>query len=348
MSKITVLMPVYNGEKYLKEAIDSILKQTYEDYEFLIINDGSTDNTETIIKSYQDRRIVYYKNEQNKGLIYTLNKGLKLAKGEYIARMDADDISLPERFNKQMDFMDTHLNICACCTNAVTINMVGKRISKKWWEKSSIPVEWLILFANPMMHPSMFIRKSFLDMHNFLYDSKSYICEDYDLWTRFTLYSKMARLDDVLLLYRNSKDSVTYSNSKIAQQNSIISNIKLIESLTGEIPSPFHSYLTAFGGVKKDKPEFVKIIVLKNWLDNLSNILADKWEWNKKIKKSVKTDYNRIVISFLGRFQRKSLFKDFLSFRIFGFHFYILLFLNFMRYSTRQITKIIYHKQDGS
>ena len=99
---ITVLMPVYNGEKYLQQAIESILKQTFTDFEFLIINDGSTDNSENIILSYDDSRIRYIKNEENLRLIRTLNKGIELAKGKYIARMDCDDISLPYRFEKQL------------------------------------------------------------------------------------------------------------------------------------------------------------------------------------------------------------------------------------------------------
>ena len=108
MSKplVSVLMAVYNGEKYLLEAIESILNQTYTNFEFLIINDGSTDSTEEIILSYSDQRIRYIKNEQNLKLIASLNKGLDLAKGKYIARMDADDISLPDRLEKQVNFLE--------------------------------------------------------------------------------------------------------------------------------------------------------------------------------------------------------------------------------------------------
>ncbi len=95
---ISVLMPAYNGEKFLAEAIDSVLNQTFPDFELLIVNDGSGDATETIIKGYSDNRIVYIKNDINRGLIYTLNKGVDEAKGKYIARMDVDDICLPERW----------------------------------------------------------------------------------------------------------------------------------------------------------------------------------------------------------------------------------------------------------
>jgi len=105
--KISVVMAVYNGEKYLREAIDSILNQTFNDFEFIIINDGSTDDSAEIIKSYNDPRIILIQQE-NKGLAAALNEGIKIAKGKFIARMDADDISLKTRLEKQIQFMEAH------------------------------------------------------------------------------------------------------------------------------------------------------------------------------------------------------------------------------------------------
>ena len=113
---VSVVMPVYNGEKYLRESIDSILNQTYTDYEFIIVNDGSNDKTEEIILSYNDNRIRYIKNEKNLQIVKSLNRGIELAKGRYIARMDADDISLPRRFEKQITFMENNLEIGVCGT----------------------------------------------------------------------------------------------------------------------------------------------------------------------------------------------------------------------------------------
>src|SRR5580698_9685158 len=106
--KVTVLMPVYNGEKYIKEALESILQQTFIDFEFLIINDGSTDNSVSIIKSFNDNRIRLIHNEKNSGLVYSLNKGIGLSNGEYIARMDCDDVSIPERLEKQVGFLNSN------------------------------------------------------------------------------------------------------------------------------------------------------------------------------------------------------------------------------------------------
>ena len=112
--QISVVMPAYNAEKYITEAIDSILFQTFKDFEFIIINDASTDSTKDIIESYKDPRIKLVNNEQNKGVAKSLNIGISVACGKYIARMDADDIALPERFQKQFDFMEQHPNIDVC------------------------------------------------------------------------------------------------------------------------------------------------------------------------------------------------------------------------------------------
>src|SRR5574344_639787 len=112
MPKISVVMPVYNtDETFLRESIESILNQSFKDFEFIIINDGSTNNAEDVILSYKDERIRYYKNDINLKLIKTLNRGLLLAEGEYIARMDSDDISLPTRFQTQVEFLGKNPNI---------------------------------------------------------------------------------------------------------------------------------------------------------------------------------------------------------------------------------------------
>src|SRR5215212_8979259 len=103
--EISVILPVYNGEKFLGQAIESILGQSFPDFELIIVNDGSGDNSENIILSYTDKRVVYLKNQENSGLVSSLNRGVSVAKGKYIARMDADDISLPDRFKLQKDFL---------------------------------------------------------------------------------------------------------------------------------------------------------------------------------------------------------------------------------------------------
>jgi glycosyltransferase involved in cell wall biosynthesis len=124
--KVSVVMSVYNGEKYLCEAIDSILNQTFENFEFLIVNDGSTDRTLEILQSYRDPRIKVINNERNIGLTASLNKGLKIAKGEYVARMDADDVSFPHRLEQQKAFLDRNPRVAMVGSWAEVIDESGK------------------------------------------------------------------------------------------------------------------------------------------------------------------------------------------------------------------------------
>lgn len=195
---ISVVMPVYNAEKYLKESIDSILNQTYTDFEFIILNDGSTDNTEKIILSYDDQRIVYVKNEENLQIVKTLNKGIAISKGKYIARMDADDISLPERFEKQIKFMESNVDISVCGSFLETIGKEEKRIWKYPITPESIKVT--LMFNSPLAHPSVIIRKSFFDKA--VYSLEYQKAEDYYLWVENSNESKYANIPEVLLYYR--------------------------------------------------------------------------------------------------------------------------------------------------
>src|SRR4051812_30773328 len=128
--KISVVMPVLNGEKYLREATESILNQTFKDFEFIIINDGSTDRTEEIIQSFADPRIVYIKNEKNVGLSRVFNQGIRAAQGTYIARMDADDISLLHRFEKELEYLENNPKIDIVGSAMMIIDAEGKKVRK--------------------------------------------------------------------------------------------------------------------------------------------------------------------------------------------------------------------------
>ena len=184
--KVTILMSIYNGEKYLREAVNSILAQTFKDFEFLIIDDGSTDLSLDIIKSYTDTRIRLVRNEQNIGLTKSLNKGLGLAHGEYIARMDVDDISLPKRLETQMKVLEaTRADICFCRSHFVN-EINGRKYI--WQEKDWLFIRWRGLFENKYgLHSAvMFRRKSILRIGG--YDESFIRAQDYDLWDRCAAY----------------------------------------------------------------------------------------------------------------------------------------------------------------
>lgn len=212
--RVTVLMPVYNGEKYLKDAIDSILAQTFKDFEFLIIDDGSTDTSAEIIKSYDDERIRFVQNESNLKLIKTLNNGLRLANGEYIARMDCDDISFPERIQRQVEFMDENLEVGICGTWSETI---GDGVNK--WETrfpcSNELIKAHLLINTALSHPTVIFRKSLLEKHDLSYNEEAEHAEDYDLWVRASELFDLANIPEVLLSYRVHKNQVSAENSSM-------------------------------------------------------------------------------------------------------------------------------------
>lgn len=205
---VSVVMSVYNSEKYLKEAIDSILNQTYTNFEFIIINDGSTDSSLDIIQKYmkKDGRIVLISRE-NKGLPYSLNEGIGKAKGKYIARMDADDISLPTRFEEQVKFMESNEEVGVCGTY---VEFFGLRNNKTW--KTPITDEECkitLMIGSCFAHPSVFIRKIILTNNKLCYDNDMYTAQDYALWSALATHTSFANIPKTLLKYREVEGSIS-------------------------------------------------------------------------------------------------------------------------------------------
>ena len=219
MPKITVLMPVYNGAKYLPEAIKSILNQTSADFEFIIINDDSTDDSVKIIQSFQDKRIKLVHNEKNLGLIASLNKGINLATGEYIIRMDCDDISLPDRLATQVKFMDNHREFGVCGSWVKTISKDSDYKNKFFTKPEEIKIS--LLFNTSLAHPSVIMRREMLLKYNLQYDKNYPHAEDYELWSRASRYFPLANIPKVLLLHRLHANTVSNQFSDIQSQNSI-------------------------------------------------------------------------------------------------------------------------------
>jgi len=219
---ISVILPVYNGALYLREAIESILNQTYTNFEFIIINDGSKDNSEEIIKSYNDNRIIYI-SQKNIGLAATLNIGIKISKGKYIARMDQDDISLPERFEKQIDFLEKNKDYDILGTWAkIFPDKTNKRFHKH--PTDNIKLKYFLLFNNPFVHSSVMIRKSVFEKIGLYSEDKNrQPPEDYELWSRIARVSKIANIPEVLLNYREV--STGMSNDKL---NPFLEKVKII------------------------------------------------------------------------------------------------------------------------
>ncbi|WP_394902518.1 glycosyltransferase [Bacteroides xylanisolvens] len=230
---VSVVMSVYNGASFLTEAIDSILSQTYKKIEFIIIDDGSTDGSLDIINGYSDERIKIWVNSKNEGLIFSLNKGIELALGTYIVRMDADDISLPQRIEEQVSFMETHNEIGVCGTN---IEVFGKSVSGYIHRFKQTPLanDATLLFTTCFAHPSVIIRKSVLDQYHLCYENVYRNAEDYGFWVELSKYTQFANINKVLLKYRILQGSITrmankdlvsrYEIHKLIYQNYLLRN----------------------------------------------------------------------------------------------------------------------------
>lgn len=211
-------MPVYNGEQFLKEAIDSILNQTFSNFEFLIINDGSTDQSKKIVESYNDNRICFINNEENKGLIFTLNRGLETAQGKYIARMDQDDISFNDRLKKQYDFLEENLNVALVGGWAEIINENGKKIGTYKTPVNHHEIKFDLLFHNPFIHGTIFFRKDLVRGVGG-YNEKNEHAEDYGLYSTMIRNHKITNLPEFLIKYRIHNNSIGQ-----APQTKIIQN----------------------------------------------------------------------------------------------------------------------------
>lgn len=224
MPKVSILMPVYNAGKYVSQAIESIISQSFKDWELILINDGSTDNSESIIMQYEDSRIYYIKNTENLQLIKTLNKGIDYCDGQYIARMDADDICLPDRLKQQVDFLDHHPDYLICGTSAIVVDNDGVKTGKIHNLTDNNFLQISLLFSPSFIHPSMMIRKEILQQNR--YDEAYKHVEDYELWCRIAQQGKIANIDRELLKYRwhNTNISVVNNRAQDELKDRIIKN----------------------------------------------------------------------------------------------------------------------------
>lgn len=213
MPRVSVILPVYNGEKYLTQAIDSVLSQTFTDFELLLLNDGSTDGSETIVQSYNDERIVYVKNERNSGLIFTLNKGIERARGEYIVRMDADDICFPERLDVQSRWLDEHPGIAVVASFSININEDGNAAGFSNKDRGFVTATQIrrrMPVENCLAHPTVMGRANVFKAY--AYSPLQVHIEDYDLWLRLLADGHVIqKIPAPLLYYRVHQTSVTQS-----------------------------------------------------------------------------------------------------------------------------------------
>ena len=224
---VTVIMPVFNCEQYVQEAVTSIINQSFTNFEFLIIDDASTDGTVQLIKKFNDPRIKLIEKPLNTGLTKSLNYGLSIAKGTYIARMDGDDISYPRRFEKQIAFLESHPEVVLCGTN---YTILGTNIDK------NVPnlhedIKVGLLEGSCIGHPTVMIRKSTLDQNGITYNFEEEPAEDFNLWIRLLKFGKLYNLPEVLLAYRVHEHQVSKERRDSQQYKGVNSKLLLLNYL---------------------------------------------------------------------------------------------------------------------
>lgn len=211
---VSILMPVYKTAQYLREAMDSMLAQTFEDFELIVLNDCSPDNAEEILDTYDDPRIVRYRGEQNQGLANVLNVGMDMARGKYIARMDSDDISLPNRLEIQMSYLEAHpeIDLCSC-----GMQLFGSK--EGCWVRPNDPekVKVEALFYSPVLHASSVWRKESFDKAGLRFRQEMVPAEDYDMWCRaLTKQLRLVNIPECLYLYRIRSNQATEDTTRTA------------------------------------------------------------------------------------------------------------------------------------
>jgi glycosyltransferase involved in cell wall biosynthesis len=213
MPRVSVVMPVFRGEQYLREALESVLRQTFTDIECIIICDEPTPETNQLLSWYEneDTRVRVISNPRRIGLIASLNLGCRQSRGEYIARMDADDIAEPERFIRQVQFLDLHPEVGVVGTQTLLIDGTGEPVRGVKLPTEPAVIRWHALFENCLYHPSVMIRKEVLEEVGY-YNEEATTIEDFDLWSRIQKIADLANLPDPLLRYRINPGSITFNN----------------------------------------------------------------------------------------------------------------------------------------
>jgi glycosyltransferase involved in cell wall biosynthesis len=212
---VSVIMPYYNAGRFIAQAIESILAQTFTDFEVLLINDGSTDASEEILQLYSnDPRLVFVRNERNCGVAAALNTGLRVAKGVVFARMDADDLAAPQRLEKQVDYLSTHPDCILCGTDVVLIDANQRVIGTRQFPHTDHEIKRQLLRVNPFCHPTVCLPATIVRQYGLQYSAEFPRAEDYHFWLRLASYGQFVNLPEKLLQWRYSAHSIRLAYSK--------------------------------------------------------------------------------------------------------------------------------------
>ena len=281
---ISVVLPVYNVGHYIEECLDSILAQSFQDFEIIVIDDCSTDDTVKLVESYKDPRIFIKKKDRNKGLIDSLNLGFEIAKGKYIARMDGDDISTTDRFQKQLDVLENNpqIDVCGCW-----LQQFGKKheIIKHKKNHEKIVVQ-MLLSCSMSMGSVMFNRKS---LETYKFDINKKHVEDYDFWSRAAWTCKFYNIQEVLYYYRMHESQVSSTHKKIQIKGDIPIKLYLFKK-TGYNPAKFSDELITKMLLLNKPLSINELDLFLKWLKELAFL-------NKKSNVFLQNEFENILKS---------------------------------------------------
>lgn len=323
---ITVIMPVYNAERYLRESISSILEQTFYDFEFLIFNDGSTDKSLAVIQSFSDSRIKVLDDGQNHGLVYQLNQGLQLARGKYLARMDADDISDLFRFEKQVKFMDANPEIGLCGTWMDTIGPNGYVLQ---FPDNDHDIRLASIADSCFGHPSVMIRSSVLRENNLWYQESLLPAEDYHFWLEIGAYTKLANIPEFLVHYRLHDGQISKQKREAQRKKAQLARDSQIEALLERTLSKDEKIWNAliFDPIDRELT-FDMVLKLQNWNQHLlkANQIRDLYDQSKFIDLLSKKLYEVVRNYYIQKFVESNqygvkLLIEFISSKPFAFKY---------------------------
>lgn len=234
--KVTVQIPVYNGEKYLKECLESILNQSFTDFECLIIDDGSTDGSAAVIESFRDPRVRFVRNERNMGISHTRNRGFDLARGTYVALMDCDDVCPPERLDRQVAFMDAHPEVGVCGSWVQEMYPDGTMIEEQLrrYPADDASIRRMLMQDSPLWNPSLILRKSMIRQHRLYYNPDFKLGEDFDLVVRAAGVTQLANIPEALLYYRRHENQISTLRTFEAHRNANLLRLNLIVKEIGK------------------------------------------------------------------------------------------------------------------
>lgn len=297
---VTVVLPVHNGEAFVREAVISILDQSFRQLELLVVDDASTDGTAAIVESFADPRLRVLANASNIGLARSLNRGIEASGAPYVARMDADDLALPLRLERQMELLERRPEVGLCCTNVSSVDATGAAVSAAWWPRSVLPLEWELLWANPVAHPSVVLRRDVLEESGLRY--RDVPAEDDDLWVRLALRTRFVRLDEVLLHYRVHGSNRTIVDAPEHLGGALGARREYASAVAGRSAPPVHDALTYFGertGSRSDMAGSGGLAV--TWIRELVDAVAERFEWDRATRAAVTLDAQRRALSVVAR-----------------------------------------------